>query len=66
MADSPDLTQFKFFKTIEDDATNLLQYEINHGWSLISVGVKRNSADYDDGQFRDEFIYVLGRNDPPQ
>lgn len=66
MANSPDLTKFKFFKTIEDDATNLLQHEINQGWALIVAGVKRNTADYDGEAFRDEFIYVLGRNDPPQ
>ena len=53
-------------RTIEDNATNLLQHEINHGWALVSVGVKRNTADYDDGAFRDEFIYVLSRNDSPQ
>ena len=64
MPNSPDLTQFKVFTTIEDDATNKLQQYINHGWSLISVGVKRNTEDYDNGQFRDEFIYVLGRAEP--
>lgn len=60
----PNLTSFKFFKIIEEDAAITLQAEVNRGWSLIAVGVKRIAGDYDGDQFRDEFIYMLGRNDP--
>ena len=58
------LTEFRHFRTIEDDGCLLLQAEVDRGWSLISVGVKRNSDDYDGDQFRDEFVCLLGRNDP--
>ena len=64
MPENPDFTAFAEYQTIEDDGANLLQDAINQGWRLVSVGIKRNSHDYENGEFRDEFIYLVGRVAP--